>query len=772
MSLLMQNVKISGLLAVKSSVSQFVINQSLLLNDDDNPYLSWTPTSAGDRSVFTISVWVKRGNLSPSSSDIIFYQGSNNLSSFYAGLFFINDQLSFENWETSYQFQRRTNRLFRDPSAYYHIVAHLNTNNPVVSERVKIWVNGVEETSFSNSVNPGLLGYQNNRINTANVHYIGRSSSISNQFDGYLSDFYFIDGQALTPTDFGEFDADNNWKAKDFTGTFGTNGFHLDFANPSNLGEDRSGNNNDWTTTNITTSDQVSDSPSNNLLTLSPLEISSVGSLKEGNTQFDSDTTPLGQRCHGTHYVSSGRWYFEWNCIVVGSEIYVGITSNSLENSFNSNGSYVAIQGGTIRNGATNIQTGLTALTNGDVVGVALDLDANTLQFYLNNVAYGTSISIPSGAYTPYIADGGSTSVVEGKIIVSSDDWTYAAPLGHQELSIENIRAQENYTINKPSDYFDVITYTGDGVNPRSITGLDFQPDLVWIKNRSDAFWNSLWDSTRGTGSVLHSNNSNAEGVGSDGVLTSFDGNGFTIDTGVTSDVWTNEINDNYVAWCWRESNTTGFDIVGYTGNGSARTINHNLGQTPEMMILKDRTTGGGTNRWIVYHKDIDATPENNYLHLDGTEASLSSTVLFNNTAPTSTNFSVGASTTLNTNTNEYIAYLFSSIPGLIKVGSYEGNGSSNGPFVYTGFKPRYLMVKSLQSSTNWLVVDTERDGLNVTAAPLSPNVASVENTFIFEADFLSNGFKIRNSGVDANGSGQTIIFLAVAEDSQMKLAH
>jgi hypothetical protein len=329
-------------------------------------------------------------------------------------------------------------------------------------------------------------------------------------------------------------------------------------------------------------------------------------------------------------------------------------------------------------------------------------------------------------------------------------------------------------SIKKPSSYMDVLTWSGTGGGSgatRSLTGLGFSPDLVWGKIRSSSSpGHILMDAVRGvgTGKYLQSNTTNAEGTSGPneslyGYLSSFDSAGFTVTNGTsTFDNWNKSV-DTYVAWCWDESATPGFDIVTYTGTGVARTIAHSLGVAPSMMIVKQRTnpSGGGPYHWHVYHSSLGA---GKYLLLSATNSEASDTTTWNNTAPTSSVFSVGAYDPTNRSPDTYVAYLFSEVAGFSKFGSYTGNGSSDGPFVFLGFKPRFILFKNT-TNFNWQILDTARADYNQGTVTLFPNLSNAENTTATQYDILSNGFKIRTSDAGSNGSGNSIIFAAFAEN-------
>ena len=328
-------------------------------------------------------------------------------------------------------------------------------------------------------------------------------------------------------------------------------------------------------------------------------------------------------------------------------------------------------------------------------------------------------------------------------------------------------------TINKPSDYFNTKLYTGTGSGNQSVTGVGFQPDWVWTKNRASAYGHNIYDAVRGTGKYLASNSDAVEQTSATSII-SYDSDGFTVGTGDNVQYES----ANGVSWNWLGANgtasntdgsitstvsantTSGFSIVSYTGTGSAATIGHGLSATPKVVIVKRRT--GGTNNWRVQHESLGATKA---LDLDGTAAANTATGNWNDTAPTSSVFSVGTFSATNNNTDTYIAYCFAEKKGYSKFGSYTGNGSTDGTFVYTGFKPAMVILKNASSVNDWHIYDNKRNTFNPKSKYLRPNgnIAEVTDTTKI-TDFLSNGFKIRTTDGSHNTSGNTYIYMAFAE--------
>ena len=329
--------------------------------------------------------------------------------------------------------------------------------------------------------------------------------------------------------------------------------------------------------------------------------------------------------------------------------------------------------------------------------------------------------------------------------------------------------------LDKPSDYFNTVLYTGNGASTHAITGVGFQPDLNWHKIRNDTDWHMVNDSVRGANYAIYPNENNSQGNVPTG-LKSFDSDGFTV--GNLND--SNQNNGNFVSWNWKAGTSftndasatgigsidsagsvnqdAGFSICSYTGIGSTGTIKHGLNTAPSMIIIKNRST---TNGWEVYHQSIGNTK---YLALNVTDAALASASRWNNTSPTSTVFTVNTEGGVNSNGGNLIAYCFAEKQGYLKTGKWTGNGNADGPFSYTGFKPAFILIKRTDVAKNWYINDNLRLGYNINNPYISPNITAAE-TGGTEIDILSNGFKIRASGTGHNQSGGTYIYMAIAEN-------
>ena len=309
--------------------------------------------------------------------------------------------------------------------------------------------------------------------------------------------------------------------------------------------------------------------------------------------------------------------------------------------------------------------------------------------------------------------------------------------------------------INKPSDYFNTILYTGNGNSGHAQTGVGFQPDWVWLKSRTNGEYHNFYDVVRGVTKRLSTQPAGAAQTTISG-LTAFGSDGFTVGAADTA----NQNSQSFVAWNWKETADAGFDIVSYTGTGSNRTVAHNLGVVPQMIIVK--RYNDGTASWMVYHQSLG---NNKYLSLDATAAE--DTGHWNSTSPTASVFSVDTDQRVNANGASYIAYVFAQKQGLSRFGSYVGNGNADGTFVYTGFRPAWIMSKSYTNTEQWIIKDVARDPFNVVEKNLSASSASSEAGWgtAYDIDILSNGFKMRDGSGQTNGNGYGFIYMAFAEE-------
>ena len=765
----------------------YQISRSVRLRSSASAYFSRTQATPTNNKIWTWSGWVKKGLL---TSDIYLFAANNSTAPEFIKLSnSSSDAFEFAYWNGSaWAYQLRSTMVLRDPSAWYHIVVSVDTTQATASNRVRLYVNGVEVTSFSISSYPSQN--TNTKINSAVAARLGSGFS-SAYFDGYLTEINFIDGQALTPASFGETDAVTGvWKPKKYAGTYGTNGFYLNFSDNSaataaTIGADYSGNGNNWTPNNISvtagaTYDSMLDVPTQwadggngrgNYCTLNPIHYNNA-TVTESNLKHTS--AGAGSVGRGTVAVSSGKWYYEFTLTSLGSvgSFLGGIIDSQQPNNTPTNlatvtgAMWLYRDDGYIANGGGSVNTGVT-YTNNDVISVAFDVDGQKIWWAKNgtwlssgNPAAGTNaqytnVSSTANSFMPFVNEQAATSA--GVFNFGQRPFAYTPPTGFKALNTLNLPEP---TILKGNQYFDAITYSGNSTYPRTIGGLNFQPDLVWQKARSITYDHILYDAVRGTGTSksLSTNITSAEGFNSAYAnLTAFAADGFTVDTTSGTNILNNS-GQTYVAWQWKEGATQGFDIVTYTGTGVARTVSHSLGVAPSMMIVKRRNT---TSDWIVWHSAFAGTE---YIALNSTAAKATGATIWNSTSPTSSVFSVGTSGATNGNTDTYVAYLFAEVAGFSKFGAYTGNGSSDGPFVFCGFRPRYVMLKASSTTEIWIAYDSSRNTYNVADLYLYPNSSAAEaGSGTPRIDFLSNGFKLRNTG-QGNVSAVTYIFAAFAE--------
>ena len=758
-----------------SALGGAVIERSLTFNRDDSDHLTYTPASAStDRTKITISAWVKKCGISQEQN--IFHAGTSSdgraTLRFYtsSGL----DCLSFfAKVSGSFILQVDTSQKFRDITGWYHIVARCDTTNGTAN----IYVNGEEVTNFTTSTKPS--GSQNLPWFNNIEHQIGqRGYDNTGYMNGYMAEINVIQGQALDASYFGYTESQTNiWRPKRYAGTYG-DGFYLNFSTlgetATTMGLDRSGNNNNFTPQNLEISDFSLDTPSNTFATLNPLS-TSKNTLSNGNlysTGGGSSWRPVSSDMA----MSSGRWYWEIYIDTVSSYQMHGIRPQIRDDGDvnHDNDQYPGTRSdewgyntdARLHNSASATSSWGDTYTAGDIIGVALDMDAGTLNFYKNGSATGSQITGISASHSPVGSRGdylacfcvyGSTGQAivnfgqEGTFaghkssqnntdINGIGNFYYTPPTGFKALCSANLRGDSSYII-EPQKHFDVLTYTGTG-SSNSLTDLEFSPDLIWVKRRNgDGTNHHLWvNSIRGGNKSLSTNLQSAENTNANRDMT-FLANGirWNSDTGNA-----NASGGTYVAWCWKgggSSNTynidgtgygtasaagldggtidpdgasinteAGFSIITYTGNGTTgATVAHGLGKKPAWVVIK---TTSNTDNWMVYHQGNNnfSSPEDFYLEFNAGGGDIDSVIMFNDTAPTTSLMSFQNDHSNNGPSKTYVAYCWAEIPGYSKFGTYRGNGSSsNGSYVHLGFRPAFILMKKFSGSDVWELVDSAR---------------------------------------------------------------
>ncbi len=891
----------------------YEIERSLRFNDDDSTYIQRV-SSTGNTKTWTVSFWMKFCEVSGATNQRLWScdgnSGTYNMFKieFYGGSD-ANRRLAFlDDNHASSGVRFTTNRCFRDPNAWYHIVLAVDTTQATASNRVKIYVNGEQETEwlsgsehnhqpdqdYSTSVNANLK-----------THTWGRSysfgSTSADYFDGYLAEINFIDGSQLTPSSFAKTHSKTGqWVPKKYSGTYGTNGYHLTFSDNSNttsttLGKDSSGNGNNFTCNNFSVADGIdgdsfADTPTNNFCTLNLLVKSNDSqSLSNGNLTRSGGA----KKCMGTILLTNNKYYFEYKAADNNGNHGVGVTQHDTDTRDRENSEAAAY----FANGEYKIESngqtsGFSSYGTNDIIGVAIDTTLATpkVWFAKNNTWQGTGdpstagYSLTAGKQYVFNVDhcsGGSSTSGTAFFGAHKGEFNYTPPTGFVAACSANL---PDPTIKIPDKHFESEIYTPNSGN-LSVTGFEFQPDLLWLKSRTQGYRHYWFDSVRGTGQkALSSDRTSAEGDDA-GSLTSFDSTGFTT-SGSSGFNDNGSGTDGAIAWAWNAGDTetktytvtvvdsggnkfrfdgynanavtldlaeggtyvfnypsahplrfsttsdgthgggseyttgvthnsstqvtlvvasgapnlyyycanhsgmggfvrtnieagssnfdggiisdvkanptAGFSIVGWTGTNGNGTLGHGLGVAPQVIIMKGRNV---TDQWTVGHHKLDASnPWHKGIPLNTNASTQDNSGFWNDTAPTSTVFSKG---TWNDGYN-MVAYCFSEVAGFSHFGKYTGNGSSNGTFVYTGFRPAMIISKTTNHTDGWQIWDNKRDPDNLMHYRLHPEDSAVESTSVnsnsSQLDFCSNGFKWKGSSNDTNGNGDTYIYMAFAE--------
>ena len=771
----------------------YEIENSLRL--DGTGDMSRTVASDGNLRTWTISFWLKRSTFG-TNGGLGFNVGGTFVNASNRSIFRFHSSLSGgdDDWywaERSggaWREDQATTIMYRDPSAWSHYVCVWDTDGGT-TPRARRYVNGVSVDSELKSGGTAVGANVDSGTNQAGTFQLFDQAGFpGREFEGYCAETHFVDGTALGPTSFGEYNNDGVWIPKAYSGSYGTNGFYLDFADSSDLGKDVSGNGNDFTSSGLATTDQMSDTPTNNFCTMNPLD-APTGSITLSNGNLDLNQSSFN-KVRGTiafDVQDDAGFYFEVKK-TNGNFRSAGIVATDASN-FASAQSLISVnpsvvyymEGGEVnQNGPSPIITGLPTFATNDVLGVAVR--NGKVYFAKNNTWVNSgdpvnetgqvaSITGSSPLYSPAVGEQNNQSGITNTVNFGATAFAYTPPTGFKALSTANLATP---SIKDGSAHFNPVLFTGNSGTAFSVTGVGFQPDWVWGKPRSLADNHRLMDVVRGSTKQILSNSGGAEFTQAQGI-TSFDSDGFTVGTHNGLNNGTN----TYVAWCWLADNTTGssntdgsinttatsvnttagFSISKYDGSGSNATVGHGLGIAPKMVIVKELTD---SRSWVVYHEGIGDAAK--VIYLDQTAAAGTDSAVWNSTAPTSTVFSVGTANGSNGSGNTYIAYAFAEIPGYSSFGSYTGNGSTDGTFVYTGFKPAFIMYKVTSTTDSWEMYDTTRRTFNVYGTQLKANLSNAE-TDDTRIDILSNGFKARSTNTAVNASGASYIYMAFAEN-------
>jgi len=773
------------------------IQRSLRFNRGDSPYLSRALGSPTSDDKASVSVWLKRTDISTDNSFFDNYQGTNDRLTISLLSSTDGDALSvYQRDSSGIVCLLTTTQVFRDPSAWYHILVAFDTTQSTEADRVKIYVNGTQITSFSSSTY--FSQNHNLRAGSGYTTNVGRYGAGSNYFGGYMAEFNYIDGQQLSPTDVGFTDSQTGiWMPKRYEGSYGNNGFRLDFSDNSStaaLGIDKSPNGNDFTTNNFSVSagagnDSVEDTPTNNFPTFNPLCENNDHTYSEGNLKVTYAANNQSGNVTTMSSPKTGKWY--WEVRALDNYLFIGVTANTylgtgnIITATNTGGSTVAYySSGDKYVGGSSSTYNNQSYTNGDLIGVALDMDNGQVTFYKNNTSQGV---IPLVSTEGHLAIGsvGTGQALSMSINFGQQAFSYTPPTGFKKLCSANLSPNVP-SIVRPQRHFDTLLYTPSGGGTH-YGGLEFTPDLVWFKSRTQLYNPYFLDVVRGTGQKALSPATDDQEGSDTTAITSFDRGGFTLPISGINDSGSGT--NGVVAWCWKAggaavSNTdgditssvsvneeAGFSIATYTGStaSGALTVGHGLGKKPAWVMIKRRDD---TGEWIVGHQGLatNAFANNKFLKLDASNSTFTNSLVFG-AEPTTTVTQIvtnGAGGAANlTSSGTYVMYSWAEIPGFSKFGSYKGNGSStDGTFVHLGFRPAWVMIKCFSTSDHWNISDAKRGNFNEIDEALYANNNQVEgwNGSLDKMDFLSNGFKIRKNNSQTNASGATYIYMAFAE--------
>jgi hypothetical protein len=797
----------------------FAVDNSAVFNDDDSQYLirenasSSTTGGADARKKFTVSLWWKHGNI-PSGGQNLFIQrnsSANYMKCAIAGSGGNEGALQFFGVTLGTFSTGDTSAILRDPHAWYHILFYYDSTDSTAGDRARIYLNGTRLTDFQTSAtNPSSGAITQFGSNNAIV--IGQNQGASGYSDGYMAEMVVIDGQALTPSSFTETDSNGVLRPLDISSqsfTFGDQGFYLNFAaSGSDLGDDASGNSNDFTNTNSVT--QTSDSPTKNYAVLSPLTHQTNGSLSKGNTttttasadqglSFSTFPVTTGQKVY-IEALCSGATSCMTGCVKATSAVAQNPLSDfdALETADGGAGRLLHVGLGDVFNSDGNLSATNYAPNDSVPVRHMIALDLVNDKIYWGDAGVGASgWSNGSGSFNQTFDNAVGVDLTanldwffafrpfQGTIEVNfgATAFTVSPPTGYSSgysAAIENENRATALTIEDGSAYFQSTTYTGNG-GSQSINQSGnsiFKPDLLWTKSRSGTGGHALFDIVRTTssGQFLRADSTNAEA--NEAGFASFDSDGFSWD-GAGTEIDVNGNTTTFVGWQWLADNTTGssnsdgsitstvsvnqtagFSIVSYTGTGSNATVGHGLGAVPTWIVVKGRSASG--KEWVNYHHKMG----NNKVMWWNRDTAEDTSSNFQSTDPTSTVFSIGTGGDVNTSSVTYIAYCWCEKPGFSKFDSFEGNGNADGPFIETGFKPAWFLARPKGTASDWSIFDNGRSPENVMNASLATNSTAGDYTHSSaKMDFIANGIKIRGTFAPFNSSSQTIIYMAFAEN-------
>jgi hypothetical protein len=796
---------VSGVTGLQNEPTAWVIQNSLKFNGTSTQ-LNRTPSSAGTTTTWTLSYWIKLGNLSSEAAIYsAVWSGTGYTATWYSAgatnRVKINQYLHPTNI-----YSKCPTPLYRDTASWMHVVVVYDSTNATADDRVRFYVNGARLIEFADdgssvggTTNPSQN--QASAVNNNVLQYIGCQYDGTYAFaDSFLAEMHMIDGTAVTNADdFGFTHPQTGaWVPKKYEGTWGTNGWYLDFSDPTDLGADRSGNGNDWNPVAFTSDSVSPDSPSGvaygsrskagistSLLRVPPANYaifnqnSAIGGgkpqVREAGTRINAVSAGDGC-CDATVLIpETGKFYVEGRLInITGglNQMRMGLqplSANAYKRPGDDGGSYgfrwndsAGTQGG-FNSGTFNDRAadGLKFAADQDIVGIQIDMSQGTIKTHLNGVYFNSGGNVITGiAASEYFfrtsVDGGGAKQTGVRVTWGQQDYLF--PPG---------------TSAGANGRCGVVTYTGDGLSSKAITGLGFKPDLVLVKDRlasTDWIWT---DSVRGATKDINSNDTSAQATSSSN-LQSFDSDGFTIGNGSQINLSSGR---NYAAWGWQAgagntstnstgsidaavsvATTTGFSIMQYEGNvTSGATIGHGLGSTPKFIIVKNFSSG--TQNWTIYHSYLGATKSLAFT----TGQPSTDTAFWNDTEPSDTVITLGNDNRTNASGDQHIAYAWSEIPGYSKFGTFVGNGDNNGHVLSgLGFRPQIVMFKSVDSNCEWSVYDRTRQDERANPGQFRADASDAElKTDLVKVILTEDGFHACSSDAGINKAGDTYIYAA-----------
>ena len=815
-----------------SEDDRYEVRHSCRFESVNNAHLHNTPSGDGNLDAWTFSAWVKL------SKDIagttpLFAAGTNG-DEFSRITFISNNKLAFMILGSDGNFKAAYKCEFpcRDFSAWYHICVAVDTGQSTNTNRAKLYVNGTLQTVLGGGdlIHPDQ-NYDTHFNDASYKHWLGSEPSGDGSFDGYMAEVNWVDGLQLDPTSFTE--TDSNWghlKPKRYTGAYGTNGFHMNFHSSGNLGltggyVDTGAN---YAVVNLAASDQCFDSPTNNFAQWNVEDKNDQITLSNAGTRAESGTNTAHSNTRATmglHH-KSGKWYCEClnNADVGGttavafglslSQYAVQAATHPVSSSSGFYGSYhsAGTTAQLVANGAEQCTFGIGG--ERDIHQVAYDSSNGKFWYGLNNTwraadggddgdpAAGTNESgtlADNGEHTAFVTCDVVNNADQAMILNSgtdssfltiktaqnnrddngNGDFTYAPPTGFMAMCTKNLPTPKVL----PHEHFNATLYTGNG-STQSISNVGFQPDWVWLKNRTVGRNHGTYDVIRGANEDLMTNNSDGETTRSTG-LTAFGSDGFSLGSH-------NNVNENtadFVSFNWncpttfsndasatsvgtidsegRVNQEAGFSIIKYVGvDQQTTTVAHGLTVAPEIVLVKATSEDG--RHWRMYANPrtygIDRT---DYLKLNDTAAKVDDENYWNDSNNTTTTFSIGDANDVNDSGCTFIAYCFHEVEGYSHFGVYNGNGDADGTYFHTGFKPAWVMVKHLGASESWWIWDSKRNPTSGVNNRIGADVTGSESTNVSTgADYLefrANGIKHKGLGGGANESGNGGEYLIMA---------